>query len=75
MRGEHVVIGGNDADIVTQHAFQRRFVIRLAGGEAVRQITAGEACTMDRLALRLLNAGKISFSRGTRAFGNTFCYP
>ncbi|MFK5165338.1 hypothetical protein, partial [Propionibacterium freudenreichii] len=35
--GEHVVIGGNNGDIVTQHAFQGGFIIGLAGREAVRR--------------------------------------
>ncbi len=41
VRGEHVVIGGDDGDIVTQHAFQRGFVFWLAGSETVCQVTSG----------------------------------
>ncbi|MNH40084.1 hypothetical protein D3C79_1013490 [compost metagenome] len=44
--GQHVVMGGNDGDIAMHHVFQRVFIIRLAGSEAVRQVAAGQLCTM-----------------------------
>jgi hypothetical protein len=48
VRGQHIVVGGNDGDIVAQHAFQRGFVIRLAGSKAVGQITAGQLAHDER---------------------------
>lgn len=62
--GEHVVIGGDDGDIVTQHAFQRGFVFWLAGSETVcryRMPTANDE--RSKFSLVLSGRGKQSESR------------
>ncbi|CGV61325.1 Uncharacterised protein [Salmonella enterica subsp. enterica serovar Typhi] len=74
MRREHVIVGGNDGDIIAQHTFQRGFVLWLTGGEAMRQVAAGQLRSVDRGGFRLLNAGKIGFSGLLRAFDNALCY-
>ncbi len=42
VRREHVVVGGDDAEIGHHVALQRRLVLDAAGGEAMREVAAGE---------------------------------
>ena len=42
MRRQHVVVGGDDADIGHDVGAQRRLVVNAAGGEAMREIGAAE---------------------------------
>ena len=72
--GEHVVIGGDDGDIVTQHAFQRGFVFWLAGSETVCQVTACQLRTMNSRRFRLFYPGEISRASLARTFNDSICY-
>ncbi len=57
MRRQHVVVGGDDARCSALHRrADRRLVRRVAGGEAVREIAAGQA-----LAMRPVTARAIDF--------------
>jgi|GEM_PF-5759291 len=62
MRGKHIVIGGNDTDIVTQHTFQRGFIFRLAGGETVGQVAAGQFSAMHGFGFRLFDTREVGFA-------------
>lgn len=71
--GEHVVIGGDDGDIVTQHAFQRGFVFWLAGSETVcryRMPTAND----ERSKFSLVLSGEVSRASLARTFNDSICY-
>ena len=57
--GQHIVIGGDNSDVVAQHALQRRFIICLTGGKTVRQVTAGQLRTMDGIAFGLINSCEV----------------
>ena len=73
--GEHIVVGGNDGDVIAQHAFQRGFVIRLAGGKAVGQVTARQLGAMNGIGFGLVNPGEVGFAGIARAFDDAICYP
>ncbi len=51
VRGEHVVIGGDDGDIVTQHAFQR--------SETAEDPAAEVAKARDWVKARMAKAGMV----------------
>ena len=73
--GQHIVVGGNDGDIVAQHAFQRGFVVSLTGRETVSQIAAGQLRTMHGVGFGLVNPCEVSRAGVTRPFDNAICYP
>ncbi|MNY48683.1 hypothetical protein D3C86_1840350 [compost metagenome] len=75
MRGQHVVVRGDNRNIVTEHAFQRRFIFWLTGSKPVGQITAGQLGAMYRVGFGLLDAGEIGRTCLFRAFDNTLRYP
>ena len=72
---KHVVIGGDDRDIVTQHAFQRRFIVWLTGGKTVRQVATSELRAVNRFSFGLFDTCQISRARIARPFDNAICYP
>ena len=73
--GQHIVVGGNNGDVIAQHAFQRGFVIRLAGGKAVGQVTACQLGAMNGVGFGLVNPGEVGFAGIARAFDDAICYP
>ena len=73
--GQHVVVRGNNGDIVTQHAFQRGFIVRLTGSKAVGEITARQLRAMDGIRLRLVNPCEVGGAGIARPFDNAICYP
>ena len=75
VRGQHIVVGGDDGDVVAQHAFQRGFVVGLTGRETVSQIAAGQLRTMHGVGFGLVNPCEVSRAGITRPFDNAICYP
>jgi hypothetical protein len=68
MRRQHVVIGGDDADIGRTRCADRRLVLHLRRGEAVSEIAAGHAgASHSRLALPL-HRSEISAAGGPGSF-------
>ncbi len=59
VRAEHIVIGGNDADMSRVHHFNGVFGCRLAGGKAVRQIATGQLLAIGDVIACLLHPGQI----------------
>ena len=54
--GQHVVVGGDDGNVVAQHALQGGFVVSLAGRESVSQIAAGQLRTMHGVGFGLVQS-------------------
>ena len=73
--GQHVVVGGDDGNVVAQHALQGGFVVSLAGRESVSQIAAGQLRTMHGVGFGLVNPCEVSRAGVTRPFDNAICYP
>lgn len=73
--GKHIVVGGDDSDVIAQHAFQRGFVIRLAGGETVGQVTACQLGAMNGVSFGLVNPREVGFAGSARTFDDAICYP
>ena len=55
MSGQHIVIGGNDADVGTVHHLDNRFVFFSTGGNTMGQITAAQLAPVDRLGRHLVD--------------------
>ena len=72
MRRQHVVIGGDDADIDGRVAGQRRLVFMAAGRETVGQISTGKRIAMWPLGGLRLDALQIVLPRRLAAIDNAF---
>ncbi len=62
MRRQHVVIGGDDAEVRNLVAGQRRLVVRAAGGKTMGEIGTGQNRAVRLLRSSLAHTAKIGLS-------------
>ncbi len=70
MRRQHVVIGGDDAEVRNLVAGQRRLVVRTAGGKSMREIGAAQHRPLRLVGCSLTHTAKIGFARRLGPFAN-----